>query len=106
MSRQERFIYTAKVNGHGPCGRGSLAMTSHSDVGFGAAAVRGRSRTVDVVASCSLDVPRRAVDHLAAGQTDKSVTSCLTSCLTDGHPGCAPILESAYLQVCETSTQP
>lgn len=59
MSRQERFIYTAKV-------RGGRVMTSHSDVGFGAAAVRGRSHAVDLVTSCSLIGPRQVVAHVAA----------------------------------------
>lgn len=65
----------------------SWAVTSSSDVSFGAAAIRGRSHTVDVVNSCSLSGPWRSVDHLAARQSGDSVTTCLTSCLTN----CSPI---------------
>lgn len=80
----EVYLHSKRSRGGGTGGRGSGSMTSHSDVGFGAAAVRGRSRPVDVVASCSLIGPRHVVAHVAARQSVKSVTSCLTRCRPAG----------------------
>lgn len=83
--QDRRGLFTQqKVRGGGTGGRGSGSMTSHSDVGFGAAAVRGRSHSVDVVTSCSLIGPWHVVGHVAARQSVKSVTSCLNRCRPAG----------------------